>query len=310
MTDFWLEKAAAEKAAAEEKIKQAYQCIPQEYHAFVVLLKQSVKLGKPAGGYQVSPDGKAIGMWQAQDGSVYVTIALPYMTVDGRIRWARDEHRKAEKALNINTEVLNGFVRATVQSELLGSATATAKIGANSGVDKTNPIENAETSAVGRALGFLGYGLIGTGIASADEVMSAGGDPDDKPPRPPKPGRPEPADKAAADKQPAKPLQDSTERQQARIPQAAAPTQNISGPHWVKGAPVDMKTVQRKNGNPLIAVVLDTGESVIFPPDHPFISEIDGYIGEEIEFLCRSINGHEFIEKSKGCIKINGVEVA
>jgi hypothetical protein len=301
MSDFWVEKAAAEKAAAEEKVKQAYQCIPAEYHSFIVLLKQSIKLGKPAGGYQVSPDGKAIGMWQAQDGSVYVTIALPYMTVDGRIRWVRDEHRKAEKALNINTEVLNGFVRATVQSELLGSATATAKIGSTSGVDKTNPIENAETSAVGRALGFLGYGLIGTGIASADEVMSAGDEPDDKPPRPPKPGKPVPEEK---------PPHTAAEMAQERVPQAAAPTQNIIGPHWVKGTPVDMKNVQRKNGSPLIAVVLNTGESVIFPPDHPFIDEIDGYMGEEIEFLCRSINGHEFIEKGKGHIKVEGVEVA
>jgi hypothetical protein len=42
-----------------------------------------------------------------------------------------------------------------------------------SGVDESNPLENAETSAVGRALGFLGYGLYGTGIASADEVLHA-----------------------------------------------------------------------------------------------------------------------------------------
>jgi hypothetical protein len=34
-------------------------------------------------------------------------------------------------------------------------------------------LENAETSAVGRALGFLGYGLYGTGIASAEEVLQA-----------------------------------------------------------------------------------------------------------------------------------------
>ena len=43
----------------------------------------------------------------------------------------------------------------------------------NSGyINKTSYLENAETSAVGRALGFLGIGVIGS-IASADEVRSA-----------------------------------------------------------------------------------------------------------------------------------------
>ena len=36
-------------------------------------------------------------------------------------------------------------------------------------IEKTNPYEVAETSAVGRALGFAGYG-IDDGIASADEM--------------------------------------------------------------------------------------------------------------------------------------------
>lgn len=43
----------------------------------------------------------------------------------------------------------------------------------NSGyINKTSYLENAETSAVGRALGFLGIGVIGS-IASADEVRNA-----------------------------------------------------------------------------------------------------------------------------------------
>jgi hypothetical protein len=61
-----------------------------------------------------------------------------------------------------------------VTSTLLGSATAHARVFLNgAGVDASNPLENAETSAVGRALGFLGYGLYGTGIASAEEVLQA-----------------------------------------------------------------------------------------------------------------------------------------
>lgn len=37
-------------------------------------------------------------------------------------------------------------------------------------VNKTSYIENAQTSAVGRALGFLGIGINGMGIATAEEV--------------------------------------------------------------------------------------------------------------------------------------------
>ena len=40
-------------------------------------------------------------------------------------------------------------------------------------VNKTSYIENAQTSAVGRALGFIGIGINGMGIASAEEVSIA-----------------------------------------------------------------------------------------------------------------------------------------
>ena len=40
-------------------------------------------------------------------------------------------------------------------------------------VNKTSYIENAQTSAVGRALGFIGIGINGVGIATAEEVKTA-----------------------------------------------------------------------------------------------------------------------------------------
>ncbi len=292
--DFWMEKALAEKADAQEKVKQAYDCIPAEYHSFIVLLKQSIKLGKPSS-YRITEEGKAAGMWQADDGTLYCSIALPYMTVDGRVRWARDEHRKAEKALNIRTEISDGFVRATVESELLGSATATAKIGAGSGVDRTNPIENAETSAVGRALGFLGYGLIGTGIASADEVAGSRENNSNEQPAA-KPAAPKPASQPAASP--------TSEAKHGPV------QEQMSAPHPIVGKVVDMKAMQKKNGEHVMALILDTGERVLLPVDHPFLSEIDGYIGEEIEFMCRSIGGFEFVIPGSGNIKIGGVAIA
>jgi hypothetical protein len=40
-------------------------------------------------------------------------------------------------------------------------------------VNKTSYVENAQTSAVGRALGFIGIGINGMGIATAEEVKTA-----------------------------------------------------------------------------------------------------------------------------------------
>ena len=55
-----------------------------------------------------------------------------------------------------------------VQREVTGTA---HEIANGSGINKTSHIENGETSALGRALAFLGYA--GTEIASADEVENA-----------------------------------------------------------------------------------------------------------------------------------------
>lgn len=53
----------------------------------------------------------------------------------------------------------------------LFKGTASVNIGGR-GVDATNPIENAETSALGRALGLAGFGSLES-VASAEEVKSA-----------------------------------------------------------------------------------------------------------------------------------------
>ena len=48
----------------------------------------------------------------------------------------------------------------------------------NKAIEKMSPYEVAETSAVGRALGFAGYGLVDD-IATADEMVKAGVKSDD-----------------------------------------------------------------------------------------------------------------------------------
>lgn len=55
--------------------------------------------------------------------------------------------------------------------DLLANGHASEKVGVGN-INKTSALENAETSAVGRALGFLGIGIAAS-IASADEVTNA-----------------------------------------------------------------------------------------------------------------------------------------
>jgi len=78
----------------------------------------------------------------------------------------------------ISTEVISiadgvCVIKATAASDgvILGEGTAYEKEG-SSFINKTSYIENCETSAVGRALGFAGFG-IDTSIASAEEVLNA-----------------------------------------------------------------------------------------------------------------------------------------
>lgn len=97
-----------------------------------------------------------------------------YKTVALRINEFRAEHPD----YRISTEIItsdesivvmkatvtnaDGFVIATGHAE---------EVRASSRINKTSALENAETSAVGRALAF--YGLAGSEIASADEVANA-----------------------------------------------------------------------------------------------------------------------------------------
>jgi len=119
----------------------------------------------------------------------------PYMTVDGRILLIKEEAGdkpfsiftyfntgEEDRALSIVSDgaPVNIIIPARSCVAMLvdhkgGTHFGTASIGSTGMVDKTNPLENAETSAVGRALGLAGYGLIpGTaGVASAEEVIGA-----------------------------------------------------------------------------------------------------------------------------------------
>ena len=67
--------------------------------------------------------------------------------------------------------VMKATIIDNINGKIVSSGTA-YEYKDSSFINKTSFIENCETSAVGRALGFLGFG-IGTSIASAEEVQNA-----------------------------------------------------------------------------------------------------------------------------------------
>lgn len=181
MPQFIINKAKAQLKHTLKEIEQAKARIDIKYHDFLVMLPQNVKLNEKQ--YSSTNDAEELGIWSYNKGT-YMSIEKPYMTVDGRIQMARDEHRELKKQLHIRPAIIEKLEKktilsVTVESEIFGSTTGTIEIGDSGAVDNKNPIANAQTSAIGRALGFLGYGLVGTGIiASADELLHLD---DDKP---------------------------------------------------------------------------------------------------------------------------------
>jgi hypothetical protein len=153
---------------AKRLILDALQKTDPKYRSFIVPIGQWRKVG------------------ESGDRDIKVYVELPYMSVDGRVLMAIDEHMAQSKKLIIGVAEFRDdpvsnqkLCQVRVQAELRGEATGTARLFiGGGGANRDNPVETAETSAIGRALGFLGYGCFGTGIASADEMITAlGGDP-------------------------------------------------------------------------------------------------------------------------------------
>ena len=98
-----------------------------------------------------------------------------YVEVNERVKYFRQNY----KGWSIETELIsnsNGVCdfKAIIKDEngVVKSTGHAYEKESSSFINKTSYIENCETSAVGRALGFLGIG-IDTSIASGDEVTNA-----------------------------------------------------------------------------------------------------------------------------------------
>jgi hypothetical protein len=105
-----------------------------------------------------------------------------YVTIDGKLAMANEDHRKQGKRLDFGEPkvlvespeqlTLQVMVTSEIYGVRHGIATSRKKTGTNA--EKDWPWEVAETSAVGRALAAMGYGLLpGSGLASAEDMLRA-----------------------------------------------------------------------------------------------------------------------------------------
>ncbi|HEX9075650.1 MAG TPA: hypothetical protein VF932_07705 [Anaerolineae bacterium] len=119
---------------------------------------------------------------QHRVGDEWQAVEQPYMAVDGKLAMANEDHRKQGKRLDFgepkvllnNDEQLTLLV--TVTSEIYGTrhGIATSRKQNGSRTEREFPWEVAETSAIGRALTAMGYGLFpGAGLASAEDMLRA-----------------------------------------------------------------------------------------------------------------------------------------
>jgi len=107
----------------------------------------------------------------ADDTNIVKIHGKDYMTVAGRLKLA---HEQVER-LTITTEVIpvpdQVVVKATVVTDK-GTFTGISAANPSKLIERQSPYEVAETSAVGRALGFAGFGAAES-IASADEMYKS-----------------------------------------------------------------------------------------------------------------------------------------
>ena len=91
-------------------------------------------------------------------------------TVKTLDEWFESTNKKTGEIIQDNRVEFKCYIY-NADGKNVSSATA-RELKSSSYINQTSHIENCETSAVGRALGFLGIG-IDTSIASADEVINA-----------------------------------------------------------------------------------------------------------------------------------------
>lgn len=186
--DYLARKVKELREREKNQLEIAKMRIPGEYHDFLIVINQRhVLVNKELKKEELPDDDRVF----SREGKTYAIIEVPYFRVDGRVKMFVDAHMlpdgsRAKFRIESNIDEINRVIEKAgdlppkytlvvrIHSDIFGTLEGVSRINwGGSGADATNPVENAYTSAVGRALALAGFGLIGTGIASAEEMEEA-----------------------------------------------------------------------------------------------------------------------------------------
>lgn len=175
-----LEELREKAKAIREKNEKTIESIPEKYRHFIETLSKTSRVSNKI--LQLTPELTELGYFATERGT-FLKVDQPYLTVAGKRANLVDWTEEKQYRFSIENEIVlikdQPFIKSVVtvldesgNAIRKGTSTVPVNIG-GSGVDSTNPYENAETSAVGRALTFIGMGHQMPDIASYEEVLNA-----------------------------------------------------------------------------------------------------------------------------------------
>lgn len=165
----YVKKLYNEKIAEEKRnFMIAYGELKEEYHGYLEGYPNNVRIWSKSleeGEFkELKKDCPRV--WQSTKG-VFVKVVRPYMSLDGILAMANDDHDK-ENSYSVEHEVVHvvdaiWLIKAVVNSTKYGTRTAFAKVDQDISTREDKGLEGldfdkATSTATRKALNYLGYG--------------------------------------------------------------------------------------------------------------------------------------------------------